>query len=252
MRETQRVCLCVYFHYRTRRSCRRNIIRLLCGNVSLKINVFLLRRCTFIPPNLVTRKRKKKMCRRKNAFNATIEFTRNRGNEPSTARNTNVRSHSHHIVGKYNNLSLEHLKTVTNCESMPTHVYQKTTNCLFVRGNIIYFFLLIVSIARSPSTSLYHVRKRSHNLRHLPPHRACSFSRMIASITEGISSLAISTRKTPRSFARSIAIQHSSVDVLEICVLAPLEKLLLQVSTARAVSGTWTNCTFSLGHLLLP
>ena len=97
-----------------------------------------------------------------------------------------------------------------------------------------------------------NIRERGRNLRCFPLHRAYLLSRTIAPIIEGTSTLAISTRKIPRSAARPIAIQHSSVDVLEICVLAPLEKLLLQVSTARAVSGTWTNCTFSLGHRPLP
>lgn len=74
-----------------------------------------------------------------------------------------------------------------------------------------------------------------------------------------LSCLSLHTREPTVATARSsscrgtrVAIQHSSVEVLEICVLAPLEKLLLQVSTASAVSGTCTNCTFSLGHLLRP
>lgn len=113
-------------------------------------------------------------------------------------------------------------------------------------GHVIYF-VIVSSIARGRSTNLHHIHKRRNNLRCLS-YRSHFFSYIIILIFKGTNSLAISTH----SFAKSIAIQHSSVDVLEICVLAPLEKLLLQVSTARAVSGTCTNCTFSLGHLFLP
>lgn len=127
-----------------------------------------------------------------------------------------------------------------------TSEYQNIHIAALSSGHVIYF--VIVSIARRRPTNLRHMNIRRNNLRCLS-HRSYPSSHIIVLIIEGTNSLAISTH----GFAKSvIAIQHSSVDVLEICVLAPLEKLLLQVSTARAVSGTCTNCTFSLGHLLLP
>lgn len=142
-------------------------------------------------------------------------------------------------------LSLENLKNYGELVKVSRFAYQEHTQAVLSSGHVIYF--VIVSIARRRPTNLHRIHKRRNNLRCLS-HRSYPCSHIIILIFEGTNSLAISTH----SFARSIAIQHSSVDVLEICVLAPLEKLLLQVSTARAVSGTCTNCTLSLGHLLLP
>lgn len=95
---------------------------------------------------------------------------------------------------------------------------------------------------RSQTLPLHEAKPRAQTQEHPEPHSSRT-SRTI-----------LKARRRSESGSREahIAIQHSSVEVLEICVLAPLEKLLLQVSTASAVSGTWTNCTFSLGHLLLP
>lgn len=137
-----------------------------------------------------------------------------------------------------NDLSLEHLRTMTNSWKYADSHIKTYTQVILSFGHVIYF--VIVSIARRRP-----IYKRRNNLRCLS-HHSYLFSHII--IFKGTNSLAITTH----NFAKSIAIQHSSVDVLEICVLAPLEKLLLQVSTARAVSGTCTNCTFSLGHLFLP
>lgn len=202
--------------------------------------------------DLVARKRKDMLS--EGRFAATIGFARRevenvRGRAADCSEHIRLR-HSLSFTSHCSKIEDVSETLKDRDEKYTTHVCQNIRKLSFHPATLLIFLLLIVSIARNPSTSFNHVRKRRHNLRCVPLRR--SLSRTIATTIEGTSSLASSTRRTWRNFARSIAIQHSSVDVLEICVLAPLEKLLLQVSTARAVSGTWTNCTFSLGHLFLP